>query len=288
MQKMFSTTRTVIVRDAENKSQNAPTIVTTALAEESGLKSRAVSIAGDLNLAFVKRDNKGLKKLASENGAFGVIVVSKQKISYYHEGMEFFFHPGMAKLRIKEMIDGKNDQMVKSMDIHPGDTILDCTMGLGSDALVASFATGPGGRVTGLENSVVIEYLVRLGLSDLAVSEETPLGRAAGGIVTLNVNHEAFLESATDSSYDIVYFDPMFRQCIEGSPAMDAMRPLTDSSPLSRRVVEEAFRICRRRVVLKEKKGSREFERLGFERIVGGKYSPVSFGIIDKRGGGHG
>lgn len=265
-----------------------PGIVTTALSESPEFISRALLISQELNFPFVRRNNKGIKKLAEEYGVTGVIVVAGKRISFHMENGEFFFHPGMAKLRIKEMLHGKTDQMVKSMNICPGDAILDCTLGLGSDALVASFAAGPEGSVTGLESSPVIELLVREGLAGLQDAEEMEMTLAAERITTVNAHHFDFLRQAPDNAYDTVYFDPMFRLGIKGSSAMNAMRPLADQTPLCGLVLQEALRVCRKRVVVKEKKGSAEFQRLGISKAGGGRYSPVAFGIIIKRGGGHG
>ncbi len=263
-------------------------IVTTALSESPELISRALLVSQKINFPYIGRNNKGIKKLAKEYGVTGVFVVSGKRISFHLENSEFFFHPGMAKLRIMEMLKGKTDQMVKSMDICPGDAILDCTLGLGSDALVASYAAGPDGTVTGLESSPVIELLVREGLAEMRDESKARMIRAAERITTKNSHHLEFLTNTPEGTYDTVYFDPMFRHGIKGSPAMDAMRPLTEYSPLSCIVLQEALRVCRKRVVIKEKKGSTEFERLGIHRVGGGKYSPVAFGIIIKRGGGHG
>lgn len=52
------------------------------------------------------------------------------------------------------------------------------------------------------------------------------------------------------------------------------MRALTPET------VAEARRVARRRVVMKERRESEEFERLGFFEVVGGKYSRVSYGVM--------
>ena len=36
-----------------------------------------------------------------------------------------------------------------------------------------------------------------------------------------------------------------------------------------------------RRVVLKESRGSAEFERLGFDRVEGGRHSEVAYGVLE-------
>lgn len=43
----------------------------------------------------------------------------------------------------------------------------------------------------------------------------------------------------------------------------------------------EALRVGRRRVVLKERRESAEFARLGFKYLSGGRYTRVAYGLIE-------
>ncbi len=43
---------------------------------------------------------------------------------------KIFFHPGLALPRIKEINNGKTDQMISAMSLQEGDSVLDCTMDL--------------------------------------------------------------------------------------------------------------------------------------------------------------
>lgn len=52
--------------------------------------------------------------------------------------------------------------MVEAMDLKPKMSVLDCTLGLGTDATVASYIVGENGKVVGLESATLI-YLI-LGL----------------------------------------------------------------------------------------------------------------------------
>ncbi len=257
-------------------------VVTTAHGLEEELCGQARDIATQLGASYVSRKQSNLKKLALQWKAEGVVVVAKQRISCHWHGGEFFFHPSMAQLRLKEMMAGKQDAMVRYLGIEQGDTILDCTLGLGSDALIAAFAAGEKGGVTGLESSPLIALLVEHGLGGLQ-KNQGPLGESSQRIQVCRMDYRDFLYQADTNSYDIVYFDPMFRQGIKKSPSMDVMRPFANSSPLAPEFITEAFRVCRKRVVLKEKKNSLEFVRLGFPRVVGGKHAPVAYGIWDKR-----
>lgn len=172
--------------------------------------------------------------------------------------------------------------MIKSMSLRPGDYVLDCTLGPGSDAIVASFVTGAEGRITGLEDSCVIAALVEHGLKTYPEPEEE-LARAMRRIRIININHKEYLAGLAPRSYDIVYLDPMFRLPRRHSPAMDSIRTLANPHPLDREAVDLALKAAARRVVMKERRGSAEFQRLGFHRIEGGRYAPVVYGIIERK-----
>ena len=56
------------------------------------------------------------------------------------------FHPSMGFVRLKRVLNGKPDPMLEASGMEEGDSVLDCTAGLGADALVFS---GKGGRTAG-------------------------------------------------------------------------------------------------------------------------------------------
>ncbi|HBV96961.1 MAG: hypothetical protein JL50_14730 [Peptococcaceae bacterium BICA1-7] len=258
--------------------------VTTTLAESAEECKKAGEISRTLNLPLCPRNNTGIGKLIEKHSLKGIVIVSREKITYSYPGGEFFFHPGMAKLRINEILNGKTDQMIKALDLIPGCTVLDCTLGLGSDAIVTSFANSAG-KVIGIERSPVLSLIVREGLASYSGGISQGLKGAMRRIKVICDDYNHFLKNQPDQSVDIVYFDPMFRIPGHKSSAIDAMRPLTDKSPLSPEAIEEALRVARRRVVVKELRNGPELTRLGFNRITGGKYSPVAYGVVEKGGG---
>lgn len=209
--------------------------------------------------------------------------MSRQKISCIYEGQEFFFHPGMARLRIMELKNGKTDQMIKAMSLQSGESVLDCTMGLGNDAIVASFVSGTNGRVTGLESSWLISALVRYGLSAYPETEED-VALAMRRVKVINTDYKKYLASLSPCSYDVIYFDPMFRNPVHHSPAINAMRFLANPEPVDCQAVDLASRVAAKKVIMKERRGSTEFERLGFRTVLGGKYAPVVYGVINLQG----
>jgi len=257
--------------------------VTTSQSQKSDLVDCAKRIAGELEARYVERNGRSLEALLTDLGVEGMVVVSSQKVSFVSRKGEFFFHPGLSGLRIKELINGKTDQMIEAMSIGPGSTVLDCTLGLGADAIVASFAVGINGRVVGLESSPVIAFLVKLGL--LSYPEDCgDIAAAMQRVEVVQADHRDYLRTLPAGSFDVIYFDPMFRFPRRRSPAINALRALADPEPLDRETINLALKIAARRVVVKERRGSAEFRRLGFEKIYGGRYAPVVYGVIDGQG----
>ncbi|MCQ2559150.1 MAG: class I SAM-dependent methyltransferase, partial [Clostridia bacterium] len=211
-------------------------IVTTA--QSGRLSELAREWAKKLDCPFVARRDLNLSQLLQEEQAEAVLVVAAQKISCFYQGSEFFFHPSLAQLRILELERGQGDNLVHYLDLKPGDQILDCTLGLAADALTAAWAVGAKGRVTGLESSPIIAALVKDGLLNLAGNLAAPASR----IEVIQTDYRDFLLQAADNSYDIVYFDPMFRHKIKNSSAMDALRPFTNQSALEPELLAEAWR----------------------------------------------
>lgn len=257
--------------------------VTTALRPGKKQLELAVALSRELGIPLIARQNLSLDKLINANKLQGIVVVGANRVSFFYDKHEFFFHPGLAKLRIKEIKTGKTDQMIKAMDLNPGDTVLDCTLGLGADAVVASFIVGSCGRVVGVESSLVIASLVRHGMSIYRDPEDPSLEDAISRVEVVYDNHNRFLFNLQENSYDVVFFDPMFRAPKERSSALMPLRPLANTQPLHRDVVEQALKVAQKRVVIKERRGSSEFTRLGFTSVEGGRYAPVAYGVIDKR-----
>jgi 16S rRNA (guanine1516-N2)-methyltransferase len=93
-------------------------------------------------------------------------------------------------------------------------------------------------------------------------------------------DHTQFLSRQPDKSFDIVYFDPMFRVKVEASTGIHILHALADPHPLSESAVREAVRVAKKRVILKERYHSNEFQRLGFQKVGGGATS-IAYGFID-------
>lgn len=198
----------------------------------------------------------------------------------------------MALLRLMNRFRGDPDRYLLATSLKPGETLLDLTMGLGTDALVGAWAVGEQGKVIGVERSPILSALVNDGLRSLATACMPKFGNddkklawealalAAGRIKLIYADHLGFLNQQPSASVDVIYFDPMFRYTSQKSSSIRPLHSWSDHQSLRIEVIREARRVARRCIVLKERKGSSEFTRLGFDILYGGKYSQVDYGLI--------
>ncbi|MDI6631445.1 MAG: class I SAM-dependent methyltransferase [Bacillota bacterium] len=256
-------------------------IVTTALAAGREAKEQALAFAAELGAVFVPRGRLGLEILMAAAGAEGALVVGRQRVSFLFGGREFSFHPGTAALRIKNLRSGKPDQMIQAMDLRPGDAVLDCTLGLGADAIVASFVAGPEGRVVGVEKVPVVALVVGYGLRHYSFKEDPDVEAAMRRIQVVAADHLDYLRRVPGESFDVVYFDPFFRTPVRGASQLQPLRLLGEKAPLAAEALREAVRVARRRVVVKVRRDAGEPE-YRFQRVVGGRHARVAYGIIEK------
>ena len=114
-------------------------IITTPLREQE-LREEEQSFIRSVGFPFVPRQGRSLAKLKNEYEAEGILVWQKQGPVLHINNGQFFFHPGMAYHRL---IAHRNyqqiDAMVKACQLAKGESFLDCTLGLGADAIVASY-----------------------------------------------------------------------------------------------------------------------------------------------------
>lgn len=238
--------------------------------------------AEEAGLEYVPRQGRSLSKIMQEEKAEKVVVWEASGPVLHYRGMKWYYHPSMAKTRIAVARKGGYDPMLKAMDLEKGKKVLDCTLGLGSDAVVASWAVGPQGRVVGTEASRLVAAMVRWGLAK-AHGYPVWLIEAMQRIEVVWADHLDYLKSQKTSSFDVVYFDPLFRCPVASSSAMAPLRVLGKGEPLSTAAIKEAIRVAKERVVIKERKGSKEFERLGVDEVFEGKSSRLAYGIIYSR-----
>ena len=169
-------------------------IVTTAGRTNKEMTAYAEQIAIDLQSSFLVRNDRPIYEL-HEQYKQDILVVGKNRLVIFPQGTEesFFFHPNSAMFRVKRLMRGEHDPFLQAAQLEKGMTVLDCTLGMASDSIVASYAVGESGQVTGLEGNRYMAYLIEKGLQqwDAGVTEMT---EAMQRITVKHTEHLSFLQ----------------------------------------------------------------------------------------------
>jgi hypothetical protein len=255
-------------------------IVTTAGRTNEEMMEKARIVAQDLNVPYVQRNKEAIKDLHEREEA-DVLIVGKNRLEIHIQGGNdpIFFHPNSAMFRAKRVAGGEEDPFLEAVQLQNGMSMLDCTLGLASDSIIASLAAGEKGRVVGLEGNRFLAYLVKKGLQEWRTGLPE-MDKAMERIQVINKNYEAYLHCCADNSFDVVYFDPMFPEKIEPSHGIQGLRQVALYSALTDGVLQEAKRVARQRVVMKDHWQSPRFEKFGFD-VHRRKTAKFHFGTIE-------
>jgi hypothetical protein len=255
--------------------------ITTAGRTNQHMIDCARSIANDLNVHYVKRNKKSVQRLHEEMSD-DCIVVGKNRLELYPNGENepFFFHPNSAMFRIKRLLNGEQDPFLDATRLEKGMKIVDCTLGLAADSIVASFAVGETGQVVGTEANQYLAYIVKEGLQhwDSGIIE---MNESMKRIQIYHSYSYDFLKIQKDNSFDVVYFDPMFEEPVIESDGIKSLSRFAVHDDLNHLLINEALRVAKYRIVLKDHFRSERFEKYGFTAIKR-KSSKFHFGILEK------
>ena len=260
--------------------------VTTAARPRSLEHETARRLAADSGYPYVQRGQETLVHTAARAGRSGLIIVERTHLSVWIAGRRFRYHTSMARLRVLALQRGQQDALVAALGIAPGGRVLDCTCGLGADAIVASYAAGRAGRVRALEASPLLALLVERGIASCARDAPPDLVPAMRRVDICCADFVRYLRREADNAWDVVYFDPMFTETIAAARGLDLVRCLARPGGPSLADLQQARRVARRRVVMKDRRPGRELERLGFTTVHESRR--VCYGALPAFGAGHG
>lgn len=255
-------------------------LITTAGFITIEMKNKVQEIAATFGMIYVIRGKQTIVELIQKFNE-DILTVERNRIKIYlkkNPSQPLFFHPNSAMFRIKRIIQGENDPFLDAAQLKEGMSLLDCTLGLGSDSIVAGFKVGDKGKVTGIEKNPYLALLVKEGLK----SWETPAAEmklAMERIKVVSEDHKVFLSSIQDNAFDVVYFDPMFDKTIEASSGIQGIKPLTIANDLTADSITEAKRVAKGRVVLKDHWRSPRFAQYGFH-VIKRKSAKFHFGFF--------
>jgi hypothetical protein len=281
----------------------------------SGDEAEAQALAARFGLAFQRRGRRSVDALLAEAGGAPVLVLAAASADLYlpqrdtarggpsepaqagpagAEGTvqagpaaaaagspSFRASLGLASFRLHRALSGEVDPLVLAARLAPGDRVLDATLGLGGDAMLASFATGA--PVVGLEANPLLAAFTQVSLR--RPGGAGPLLAAAleaGARVEVRcAEHGAALAALPTGSFDVVLFDPMFRLPSRASPLFGLVRAFASNAPLTREVLQEARRVARRGVLVKDAAPGRELGRLGMAPLPSRRFPRIVFGWCD-------
>lgn len=248
-----------------------------------GLSEQAKQLALQLEIPILLRENKGISNIMGRYSLDVLFVEENETLTaHWKDGQTLTYHPGMSVPRIRHMKDGDSELLIDILGIHPGDSVLDCTMGLASDAVTISYALGDTGTVTALESSGVIYAITSYGLQHWNWKQESRQMRTAmERVKPIYANYKDYLnalENYPDKQYDVIYFDPMFERPVTTSSGIAPLRRDANYAPLTQEIIEQARNLCCSRVVVKHRDGT--LQHLQFDAVLGGKYSNLSYGVL--------
>jgi SAM-dependent methyltransferase len=253
---------------AESKS-SAGAVVTTSHSAAVEVLARAQRVAEACGLPFVPRRfaPKEAPSLVVESDGAHLVLGDRVVRS----------HPGMGLVRVRRLRKGEeHDPLIELGEVRPGDTILDATLGYAQDALVLAEGAGDRGRVLGIESSPLLAALTMAGAQHWPAPGATLMGR----VEVRCADFRSVLPTIPDGSYDIVYFDPMFRRPRMAAPDFAVLRDLAELDPLLPGDIEHACRIARRWVLVKDGFPGDDLRRLGLPRVRSRRSAEIMFGRL--------
>lgn len=228
----------------------------------------ACKFAQQYGFKYVERRNSTITYLLRDREFDLACVVKNGEIKLVKEGQNYFFHPNMAMLRINNLKKGESDRLMELAEIRLGDDVLDCTLGMGSDSLVYAYSVGILGSVTGVEKSPVLAELVEVGLQEYNHRDIIELKNR---IRVINQDYKTLLKELPDNSYDVIYFDPMFDNTLDKANGLDIVRDLAEYKPLELEDIQEAKRLGRRYIIIKDGAPAKTLKRLNIPIVSTGR-----------------
>lgn len=257
--------------------------ITTGKRSDEGQIEKCKQLAHKWGLQYIPRNKRSVEMLLKELECSGIFIVEREKIVYKGLDFNLYWHPSTAKIATGELGQLKYTSLIKALDLKDDDHVLDCTFGLGSDALRIAMALGEKGRVTGIESALPMALLSTEGLNNVENLKVLALERAAEKINVVLGQHYDFLKAQPTGSFDSIYFDPMFEQPKLEAHGINGFRHLAAREKLTEEVLVEALRVCRKRVVVKERMDSSLMKLSILTEMIGEKHSSrVGYGIIKK------
>ena len=257
-------------------------LISTSSKTNAYLIEQAKEISQLLQMPYVPRKHQSVEELLDKNHCSGALVVTKEGPSFVtKEGIPHQFHLSMAQLRLLEIDRGHTDHLLRAIGYETVTSVLDCTAGLGSDSAIISYGCPQLTRHTAIEGHPILGYITNYGFRHFQ-HKNPSVTEALRRIQLVICNYQDYLKHIEPNRYDIIYLDPMFENPVYESPQFLQWRGHLLESKISSDIVELGLEKSKR-LVIKERKGSRLFKDIPPIEMVGGKYSSIAYGIYERR-----
>ncbi len=263
-----------------------PLAVTTAAKPSPETNSQAQTLSVLMDAPYIARLGRSLQDVYADAGSERLLICGGDHLRLHDRttGAEYYYHPNMFVTRGSVVLHGGTDHFLRAVDLKPGNRLLDCTLGFGSEAALAALIVGDAGSVIGLESVPALAAVTRLGLQSFFL-RSAPLTAALRRVEVITADSRDFLARCEPGAFDVIYFDPFFDERLSGSEA--SVSPLFvfgNPAPISPDAVAQARRIARQRVVIKHPGHIALPGPLPewITQTIGGRKSRIIYSVIDK------
>lgn len=240
-----------------------PLAVTTSLKASPDIQELAMMRAVEWELPFYDRRKDPMVRIYDRADA--VLLFAAEGVNISTAGGQLRTNLSTAAIRLRHIAAGQSDPLIRAADLRSGDIVIDCTYGLGRDAIVAAHIIGPTGSLTALEASPALFHMA---------NENKPLAAFVGAIeleaahiALVHTDAREWLETQPAQSADVVLIDPMFETPKSSDASFSLLRSVANETTLDQEWVERAQRVARRWVVVKSGSRLPWFEDIGLEPI---------------------
>ncbi|MBO8160252.1 MAG: class I SAM-dependent methyltransferase [Thermosipho sp. (in: Bacteria)] len=254
-------------------------IVTTSYRPTKEMVELARTLAKEYGVKYVNRRHVS-EKLKNKEIDFYYVIDRNLMLSIKWNNEEFFFHQGIAKIRMENIFHGEKDYLIESVQPTNDSIIYDATCGLASEALLlANFAR----KVVATEGSIHIFRIVQWGLANYKSNVDW-INKAMKKIELKFSDYKEFIRKEKDETFDVVYCDPMFENPIYESNSINPLRGFAVYDSLNLKDIEEMLRIAKKRVVIKTYQKDKLYINLKhmFDKEYVSRKSGVVYGVINK------
>lgn len=248
---------------APSRDVTPEVVVTTSKSPSDAVCAEARALADRWGLRLVDRQ-RGSVAGARGDARTALVCTAEGLVAESGTG-RLTFHHGTAAKRLRALRHGQTDPLVRAAELCPGDTVLDATLGLGRDALVAAWVLGTEGLVLGVEADLVLAILAAEGFAG-----DVPRRGSAPVRVHHGDSRQVLADmAAAGRTVDVVLLDPMFADPRASDHGFALARDHTVPTPLTPQWVALARQVATRWVVVTAERARPWFPEAGLVRLEG-------------------